>query len=74
MMVHGFRSIRDIQAYTTLGLPGWSSRSIAPVLSDTNSVFFQVLPPSVVLKTPRSPLGLKMSPYAATQTVLGSLG
>ena len=54
MMVQGFRSIRFIQAYTTAGLPGMSSTSMAPVESDTNRVFFQVLPPSVVLKTPRS--------------------
>src|SRR5688500_5385103 len=74
MIVHGFRSSRDIHANTTFGLPGMSSTSMAPVLSETNSVFFQVRPPSVVLKTPPSEFGLKMSPTAATQTVFGSLG
>src|SRR3990172_3195359 len=47
---------------------------MAPVLSETYSVFFQVRPPSVVLKTPRSVFRLKRSPYAATQTVFGSVG
>ena len=49
MMVQGFRSIRLIQAYTTSGFPGWSSTSMAPVLSETKRVFSQLFPPSVVL-------------------------
>src|SRR6187402_3941919 len=71
MIVHGFRSMRFIQAYTVFGLPGCNSTSIAPVLSFMYNVFFHVLPPSVVLKTPRSVFFLKMSPYAATQTMFG---
>ena len=62
MIDHGLRSMRFIHAYTTFGLPGCSSTSIAPVLSLTYSVFFHDLPPSVVLKMPRALFGLKMSP------------
>ncbi len=74
MIVHGLRSRRDIHAYTTLGLPGCSSTSIAPSWSETNSTLRQVLPPSVVLKTPRSLLALNMSPFAATHTMFGLVG
>ena len=71
MMDHGFRSMRFIQAKSTFGLPGCSSTSMAPVESLTKSVFFQVLPPSVVLNTPRVLFGLKMSPYIAAQATSG---
>jgi hypothetical protein len=73
-MVHGFRSIRDIHAYTTFGLPGITSRSMAPTLSDRKRVLFHVRPPSDVLKTPRATDFLNMSPFDATHTVFGSLG
>src|SRR5215471_11843810 len=36
----------------TFGFPGSMTMSLAPVLSLTKSVFFHVLPPSVVLYTP----------------------
>ncbi len=41
-----------------------------PVSLFTNSVFFQVLPPSVVLKMPRSSFGPNGEPSAASHTVL----
>ena len=47
-----------------------TSMSRPPVSLLTNSVFFQVLPPSVVLKMPRSSLGPKGEPSAASHTVL----
>jgi len=50
------------------------TRSFAPVSSSTFSVCFQVLPPSVVLKMPRSPPDPKSGPVAATQTVSLSRG
>ena len=42
-----------------------------PVSLLTNSVFFHVLPPSVVLKMPRSSFGPNGEPSAASHTVLG---
>src|SRR5690242_5140287 len=74
MIVHGLRSPRHMAANTTFGLPGWNSTSTAPVLSETNRTFCQVLPPSFVRKTPRSTLGLNGLPMAATNAVLGSEG
>src|ERR1043166_2751222 len=71
MIVHGFRSPRHLGAYMTVGFPGMNSRSAAPVLSEMNSTFRQVLPPSVVFNTPRSWFGLKALPMAATYTTLG---
>src|SRR2546425_914263 len=74
MIVQGLRSRRDIHAYRTFGLPGCSSTSIAPTLSDKKSTLRQVWPPSVVLNTPRSALDLNVSPWAETQTIFGSVG
>ena len=45
-------------AYITLGFLRSIATSTAPVLALRNSTFFQVLPPSVLLKTPRSSLSL----------------
>ena len=42
--------------------------SFAPVSSSTVSTCFQLLPPSVVLYTPRSPPGPNNGPVAATNT------
>ena len=47
-----------------------TSMSRPPVSLLTNSVFFQVLPPSVVLKMPRSSFGPNGEPSAASHTVL----
>src|SRR5215510_7239312 len=44
-------------ANITLGLRRSIAMSIPPVLLSRKSTFFQVLPPSVVLKMPRSSLG-----------------
>src|SRR5678816_3942101 len=74
MIVQGFRSWRDIHAYTTFGLPGCTSTSIAPSVSDRYSTFFHVAPPSIVLKMPRSLLALKMSPVDENQTIVGLVG
>src|SRR5687767_15109620 len=74
MIVHGLRSARHIDANSTFGLPGWNSTSTAPVLSVTNSTFCHVRPPSFVRKTPRSALGLKGLPMAATNATFGSDG
>jgi hypothetical protein len=45
-----------------------------PVESLTKSVFFQVRPPSVVLKIPRSSFGPNGDPSAASQTMFGLVG
>ena len=47
-----------------------TSMSRPPVSLFTNNVFFQVLPPSVVLKMPRSSFGPNGDPNAASHTVL----
>ena len=47
---------------------------MAPVLSSTNSTFAHVLPPSVVLYTPRSALLVHSWPEAATNTTSGFVG
>src|SRR5208283_1748901 len=74
IMVHGLRKPCHMQANNTLGLPGWISRSAAPTESETNSTFFQVLPPSVERYTPRSLFGAKGLPSAATYTKSGLPG
>src|SRR5690348_11879520 len=53
------------------GLDGSMARLIAPVPSFTYRIFFQVLPPSVVLNTPRCGLEAKRWPSAATYTTSG---
>src|SRR3990172_454086 len=74
MIVHGFRWPRHIEAKTTFGLPGCSSRSAAPVESERYSTLRQVRPPSVERKTPRSTLGANGFPSAATKTRFGLVG
>ena len=56
------------------GRTGSIRSSRAPVLSSTYSTLSHVLPPSVVLKTPRSSLAPHTRPKAATYTVFGSFG
>ena len=51
-----------------------SEMSTAPVFSSRKSVFFQVFPPSVLLKTPRSALGAPYLPKLATNTMSGLVG
>ena len=63
---HGFRPACQSAAYSTSGFVGSITSSIAPVESFRKRIFFQVLPPSVVLKTPRSGFGAQTCPNAAT--------
>src|SRR5687768_2773942 len=51
---HGQRWYSHMAAKSLFGLAGSMTRSAAPVRGSTYSTFAQVLPPSVVLKTPRS--------------------
>src|ERR1019366_2213536 len=48
--------------------------SVNPVFSSTYLILFHVLPPSVVLYTPRSGLGPKRCPGTATYTTSGCFG
>src|ERR1017187_8211815 len=70
-IVHGLRSPCQIDANTTFGFPGMSSRSAAPLLSETYSTFFHDLPPSFVRKTPRSVLDVNGFPSAAAYAMFG---
>ena len=65
-MPHGERWNFHIAAYMIRGLVGSMERSVAPVESLMNKIFFQVLPPSMVRNTPRSGLGPNACPIAAT--------
>src|SRR5215475_9734233 len=56
------------------GFAGFTSTSDAPTLSDRKRTFFQVLPPSFVLKMPRSGFFLNALPTAATQATSGFVG
>ena len=51
---HGVRNASHVEASRWLGFFGSRLRSTAPLFSSRKSVFFQLLPPSVDLKTPRS--------------------
>src|SRR5688572_8306604 len=51
---HGQRRYSHMAAKSLFGLAGSMTRSAAPVRSSTYNTFVHVLPPSVVLKTPRS--------------------
>src|SRR5207302_5436994 len=63
---HGLRTACHIVAYISSGLPGSITRQIAPVSLSTNRIFFQDLPPSVDLKTPRLGSGANTCPIEAT--------
>ena len=54
--VQCLRDICHIEACSTLGSDESIAMLMAPVPSFTYRIFFQVLPPSVVLNTPRSGL------------------
>src|SRR6267378_1413837 len=71
---HAVRRRAYIAAYSVFGSPGSIARSTAPVSASTFSTWVQVLPPSVVLKIPRSGLSFHSRPSAATYTVLLSVG
>src|SRR5512133_1635620 len=64
--IHGLRPACQSAAYKSSGLLGSITSSIAPVESLRKRTFFQVLPPSVVLKTPRSGFVPQTCPSAAT--------
>src|SRR5436190_13773166 len=61
-------------ANITVGLRRSMATSAAPDLPSLNSTFFHVLPPSALLKTPRSSLGTLYLPKSATNTMLGFVG
>ena len=61
-------------AYITFGLERSNAMSMAPVFSSRNSTFFHVVPPSVLLNTPRSGLGTLYLPNDATKTMSGLVG
>src|SRR6516165_2677187 len=67
-MQHALRRRWYVEAYRILALVGSITRSFAPVSSSTVRTAFHVLPPSVVLNTPRSPPGPHRLPVAATNT------
>src|SRR6185437_11974894 len=64
----------QVPASTVSELPGSMLRPLQPVSSLTNSVCFQVLPPSVVRNTPRSCCGAAPEPSAQTSTLFVSFG
>ena len=53
------RSNSHMVANNSSGFEGFITKSITPALSLLNKTFFQVFPPSTVLKTPRSGFGPK---------------
>src|SRR5256885_17026830 len=61
-------------AYTMLKFDGSAATSEQAVSGSTNNTFFHVLPPSVVLKTPRSSFGPHSRPSPHTYTLSGFFG
>ena len=72
--VQGFRSARHAEAKTMRGFDGLIAKSTAPVESEIARTWSHVSPPSVVRNTPRSGLGPKGSPSAATKAMSASCG
>src|SRR5690348_9623646 len=64
--VQGLRCTVHIPASRTFGLEGSIWMSLAPVVSLTYSTFFQFLPPSVVMNTPRVSPGFHGLPSTPT--------
>src|SRR5947209_16344237 len=73
-MLYGVRTMRHVPAYKTEGLPGSITMSETPARLLTNKVRFHVLPPSVVLYTPRISFAPKAWPNTPAHAVFGSLG
>src|SRR5512133_647003 len=71
---HSLRYASHIAAYITLGLCGSIEISTAPVAGPLYNTLRQVLPPSVLLKRPRSSLLTPYFPKSATNTMFGSVG
>src|SRR6185436_12170788 len=61
-------------AYNSSGFFGLISMSTERVLSSTYNVCFHVLPPSIVLYTPRSLLGEYKCPSTDTQAISAFVG
>src|SRR5260370_1359102 len=68
---YGVRKASHSEAYSTLESCGSIARSTAPDLSSRCNTRLQDFPPSLERKTPRSGLGEKGSPNAATYTRSG---
>src|SRR5215467_15406604 len=73
-MPQGERRACQSEAKITFGLEGSSDRSMPPEFSSLYKTLVHVFPPSVVRKTPRSALGPKVWPKAATYAMSGFLG
>src|SRR4051812_9190967 len=73
-IVYSSRNASHIAAKMIFGFFGSIEMSIAAVLLSRNSVRFHVLPPSVLLYTPRFSLGALSLPNAATYTMSGLVG
>src|SRR3954469_1799941 len=71
---HSLRCASHIAAYMMSGLFGSMLMSTPPVLWSLYRTLRPVLPPSVVLKIPRSSLGPPYLPKAATKTMSGFFG
>src|SRR6185503_3545219 len=56
------------------GSPGSMLMSAHPVFASTYNTFFQVLPPSLVRKTPRSSFAFHACPVAQTKTLSDFFG
>jgi hypothetical protein len=74
MMVNTCRRRWWVAATITSGFFGSMTKSVTPVCSSVSSSLVQVLPPSVVLYSPRSPPALHSGPWEATNTVSDSVG
>ena len=70
----GLRLKVHIPAYIILGLLISIVMSAQPVSSSIYKIFFQLLPPLVVLNTPRSLFGPHSFPKAHTQAMSGLFG
>ena len=73
-IVYSFRNASHSAAYITFGFARSIEMSIAAVLSSRKRTLRHVVPPSVLLKTPRSGFGAECFPNAATNTISGFEG
>src|SRR5688572_12327097 len=71
---HAVRRRWYVAANSVFGFDGSIAISVAPVFSSTYSTLFQLWPPFVLLKTPRSAFGPNRFPTAATHTMSGFVG
>gem|GEM_PF-4447973 len=73
-MVYSVRKASHMAAYMMSGFVRSMLMSIAAVLSSRYSTLRQLLPPSVLLKTPRSAFGTENLPNDATKMMSGLVG